>query len=68
MSQSPFGRMLSERELAHRRRMLAHLRSLAGTTPIEPPPSFHPPVTVFERREDALLRGRVIPFCPRARE
>ena len=68
MLQSPFGRVLSEREVAHRRRMLAHLRSVSGTTPVEPPPSSHPPVIAFQRREDLLHRGRVIPFCSRAME
>jgi len=67
MPQSPFGRVLSEREVEHRRRMLAHMTSLGGTAPVEPPPASHPPASAPERGEDSLQWGRVLPFSPAAK-
>ena len=67
MSQSPFGRVLSERELDHRRRMLAHLTSISGTRDVDLPPSFHPPAMASQRPERPVVRGRILPFSPRTK-
>jgi len=65
MSQSPFGRALSERELAHRRRMLAHLSSAPPDRSVQASVS-RPPVTASRPPDDSPRRGRIIPFAPRA--
>ena len=62
MSQSPFGRVLSERELEHRRRMLAHLTSLSRTAVLEPPAPSHSPAIACPHAGDSPARGRIIPF------
>jgi len=65
MSQSPFGRTLSERELEHRRRMLAHLSSPSPHRSVQVSVS-RPPVTASRPPDDSPERGRIIPFTPRA--
>ena len=54
MSQSPFGRVLSKRELEHRRRMLAHLTSASTTATAEaaPFPRGHDGVAAAKRRTE----------------
>ena len=69
MSQSPFGRVLSKRELEHRRRMLAHLTSASTTATAEAAPSREGTAVLRPRSSGQVLlrRGRTIPFFPRVR-
>jgi hypothetical protein len=69
MSESPFGRVLSKRELEHRRRMLVHLTSPSATatavaTCVREEPA---PPQARTGGQTLLRRGRTIPFCPRIR-
>ena len=69
MPQSPFGRVLSKRELQHRRTMLAHLTSASSTATAEAAPSRESAAELRPRSRGQVLlrRGRTIPFCPRVR-